>query len=411
MKTTNIKQLIEYLFIAIVLVTSVSIPIPVSAAGTAVVSVSAPTQAINSGTQFTVNINVQPNNAIAGIQYTLSYNPALVTVNSVSEGNLLKQNGASTYFTQGTINNTTGTLTGVAGAIITPGQTVSSAGTFATITFTAGTTKGNSSCILSSVIVGDINGQALTVSLVNGQVSIDHTPVLAAIGNKTVNEGAALSFTTTATDADGDSLTYAASNLPTGAVFNSSSHNFSWTPTYSQAGSYPNIHFQVSDGSLTASEDITITVNNVNRAPVLTAVGNKTANESSLLSFSVTASDPDGDALTYSASNLPSGAGFNTSTQLFTWTPTHSQIGTYPNVSFQVSDGTLNASENITITVASVYAASDVNMDGSVNVLDLTLVTQHFSETGAAGWIRQDTNGDGVINVLDCIVIGQHWSV
>jgi hypothetical protein len=152
-------------------------------------------------------------------------------------------------------------------------------------------------------------------------------------------------------------------------------------------------------------------VNNVNRAPVLTAVGNKTANESSLLSFSVTASDPDGDALTYSASNLPSGAGFNTSTQLFTWTPTHSQIGTYPNVSFQVSDGTLNASENITITVASVYAASDVNMDGSVNVLDLTLVTQHFSETGAAGWIRQDTNGDGVINVLDCIVIGQHWSV
>ncbi len=410
MKTSYSRKLVEYSFIVAILAASATIPVSVFAAGAAIVSVSPATQIVSAGSQFTLNITVQPNNAVAGVQFNLSFNPAFITANGVSEGNLLKQNTASTFFTPGTINNAAGTVTGVAGAITSPGQTVSTTGTFASITFTAGTTKGNSSCILSSVIVGDINGQALTVSLVNGQVSVDHTPVLAAIGNKTVNEGTALSFTATATDADGDSLTYAASNLPTGAVFNSSTHSFSWTPTYSQAGSYPNIHFQVSDGSLTASEDITITVNNINRAPVLTAIGNKTANENSLLSFSVTASDPDGDALTYSASNLPTGAGFNTSTQLFTWTPTHSQIGTYPNVSFQVSDGTLNASENITITVASVYAASDVNMDGSVNVLDLTLVTQHFSETGAAGWIRQDTNGDGVINVLDCIVIGQHWS-
>ena len=70
----------------------------------------------------------------------------------------------------------------------------------------------------------------------------------------------------------------------------------------------------------------------------------------------------------------------------------------------------MSASENITITVAAVYTAWDINMDGAVNVLDLTLVTQHFAETGTVSWIRQDVNGDGVINVLDCILIGQHWS-
>ena len=52
----------------------------------------------------------------------------------------------------------------------------------------------------------------------------------------------------------------------------------------------------------------------------------------------------------------------------------------------------------------------DVNLDLSVNVLDMTLVGQHWGETGAAHWIREDVNRDGAINVLDMILIGQHWT-
>jgi hypothetical protein len=250
----------------------------------------------------------------------------------------------------------------------------------------------------------------VSVNVVNGQVSIDHPPALTTIGSKTVNEGSLLSFTVSASDPAGDTLTYSTSNLPTGASFNTSTQTFSWAPTYNQAGSYPNVHFQVSDGSLTASEDIAITVNNVNRSPVLTSIGSKTVNEGSLLSFTVSATDPDGDILTYSTSHLPTGASFNASTRTFSWTPTHNQIGTYTNVHFEVTDGSLVAFENITITAAAVYTAWDVNMDGAVNVLDLILITQHFSETGTTGWIRQDVNGDGMINVLDCIIVGQHWT-
>jgi hypothetical protein len=52
----------------------------------------------------------------------------------------------------------------------------------------------------------------------------------------------------------------------------------------------------------------------------------------------------------------------------------------------------------------------DVNLDLSVNVLDMTLVGQHWGETGAAHWIRADVNRDGAISVLDMILIGQHWT-
>jgi hypothetical protein len=65
----------------------------------------------------------------------------------------------------------------------------------------------------------------------------------------------------------------------------------------------------------------------------------------------------------------------------------------------------------ITVTDGSVTVAPDwdVNLDLSVNVLDMTVVGQHWGETGAAHWIRADVNRDGAINVLDMILIGQHW--
>jgi hypothetical protein len=409
------RHLNDYLKATVIFLTTAIIlclPGLVSAAGTAIVSVSAPTQSVSPGTQLTVSITVQPNNSIAGAQFNLSFNPSLVTVNSIAEGNLLKQNGANTYFTPGQINNIAGTVSGVAGVIISPGQTVSTSGTFAVILLTAGFTEGTCPLTLSNVIIGDINGQPIPVNTVNGQVIIDtnQAPVLSAVGNKTINEGALLSFTISATDPDGDPLTYSASNLPSGASFNASTRTFSWTPNPSQAGTYPNVHFEVTDGSLTDSEDITITVNNVNQAPVLSAIGNKSVTAGQLLSFTISATDPDGNPLTYSASNLPSGASFNASTRTFSWTPTYTQAGTYPNVHFQVSDGSLTDSEDITITVAKPYADWDTNTDGSVNVLDMIGIGQHWSELGIGGWIREDVNADGAINVLDMTLIGQHWT-
>ena len=122
--------------------------------------------------------------------------------------------------------------------------------------------KATTALTLSNVVLS--TGDALSIPVVTHDGSntvINRPPVLDAIGNRSVNEGQLLTFTVTASDPDGDALTYSASNLPSGANFNTTTHVFSWTPAYGQAGSYPNVHFAVTDGSLSDSEDITITVN------------------------------------------------------------------------------------------------------------------------------------------------------
>jgi Ca2+-binding EF-hand superfamily protein len=60
------------------------------------------------------------------------------------------------------------------------------------------------------------------------------------------------------------------------------------------------------------------------------------------------------------------------------------------------------------LSITTVFAAWDVNMDGAVNVLDMTLVAQDLGQSGVAGWIREDVNSDGLVNILDLIMIGQN---
>jgi hypothetical protein len=182
-------------------------------------------------------------------------------------------------------------------------------------------------------------------------ITANNAPTLGSIGNKTVDEGQLLSFIISATDPDNDTLSYSASGLPSWASFDPGTRTFSWTPAYNQAGTYTNVLFSVSDSELTDSESINITVNNINRPPVLANIGNKTVTEDQPLQFTISATDPDGDSLTYSTSNLPTGANFETSTLTFSWTPDSTQVGSYPDVHFEVTDSTAIASENITITV------------------------------------------------------------
>ena len=194
----------------------------------------------------------------------------------------------------------------------------------------------------------------------------NHAPVLGAIGNKTVNEGQLLQFTITATDSDGNALAFAGSSLPTGATL-TDNHNgtamFSWTPSFSQAGNYPNVTVTVTDNGsppLAATAQFTITVGNVNRPPVLAAIGNITMNEGQVLQFNVSATDPDGDALSFTASNLPTGATLtdhHNGTATFDWTPSFTQAGNYTNVMVTVTDnGTpaQSAAQSFTITVGNV---------------------------------------------------------
>jgi hypothetical protein len=169
-------QRINYAKSAIVVLTLVLYftvsAVSVAAAESSIVNLSVSAQPISAGSQFTVGIMIQPNNNIAGVQFQLIFNPSLVTINSVSEGNLLKQQGATTYFNPGQINNSAGIVTGVAGVITEPGKTVSNPGTLAIITMTAGQVPGTCPLTLSKLILGDTNAHSIPVTVNSGQVEI-----------------------------------------------------------------------------------------------------------------------------------------------------------------------------------------------------------------------------------------------
>ncbi|WP_406700940.1 putative Ig domain-containing protein [Singulisphaera sp. Ch08] len=236
---------------------------------------------------------------------------------------------------------------------------------------------------------------------------VNHAPLLGAIGNRVVNEGSLLPFTIVGSDPDTgpgakNVLTYSASGLPAGATLDSSTGAFAWTPTEAQDGSY-SVTFTVTDNgtpALSASETITITVAEVNQAPLLGAIGNRVVNEGSLLPFTIVGSDPDTgpgakNVLTYSASGLPAGATLDSSTGAFAWTPTEAQDGSY-SVTFTVTDnGTpaLSASETITITVAEVNQAPLLGAIGNRVVNEGSLLP--FTIAGS----DPDT-GPGAKNVL-----------
>ncbi|MCK5526664.1 MAG: tandem-95 repeat protein, partial [Candidatus Latescibacteria bacterium] len=96
---------------------------------------------------------------------------------------------------------------------------------------------------------------------------VNDAPVLAVV-DTVADEGEDLHFTVCATDVDGDDLTFSAGNLPEGASFDPTTQLFSWTPDFTQAGTYPDVHFEVTDGNTTDSADITIIVNNVTPTPL-----------------------------------------------------------------------------------------------------------------------------------------------
>lgn len=181
-------------------------------------------------------------------------------------------------------------------------------------------------------------------------------PVLAPVGDQTIDEGQTLAFGLTATDPDGNPLTYSASDLPAGATLDPNTGAFRWTPDYAQAGAYL-VRFAVSDSRASDVETVTLTVININRPPTLASVGPQSVDENQPLTFTLIATDPDGELLTFATTTeLPPGSRFDPVTRTFQWTPDYRQAGVYA-IGFSVSDGQLSANGEVIITVHNVNRA------------------------------------------------------
>jgi hypothetical protein len=192
-----------------------------------------------------------------------------------------------------------------------------------------------------TVYANDTSGFEAVPQTTNFTVEANEPPALSSIGPQSVNENETLTITLNATDPNGYPITYG-----TNATFGNLADNiFTWTPGYDYSGTYY-VEFNVSDGTLVDNEIVAITVDNTNRAPVLTAIGDQSLNESETLTITLSATDPDGDALTY-GTNATFGS---IADNVFTWITAFEDSGTY-YVKFEVSDGTLSNTETVTITV------------------------------------------------------------
>jgi len=210
-------------------------------------------------------------------------------------------------------------------------------------------------------------------------------PTISGVPAGSVVAGNAYNFAPSASDPDGDSLSFSISNRPSWASFNYNTGRLSGTPSAEHVGRYDGIRISVSDGKATTSlPGFSITVSQppapppppppANRPPTISGTPPTSVLTGQPYSFTPTASDPDGQRLTFSISNRPPWATFDTSNGRLTGTPSGSHVATYGNIVISVSDGELSTSlPAFSITVADVqlgsatlsWTAPTSNTDGS----------------------------------------------
>ncbi len=196
----------------------------------------------------------------------------------------------------------------------------------------------------ASDTMGATGSSSITIAITN------QAPILDFIGNRTVRAGTRLSFTTTASDPDGDPVTFLAENLPDRATY--SEGIFIWDTTPEHIGSQT-ITFKAWDGIDHSQEDVTLTVLTIPGEPVLTLsppdlyhrIG--AGQELGIVAGAWTSA---GTVAALEASPLPTGATFTPETGQFYWTPTPDQTGTH-EITFKVTAGAKSTQSTVTIMV------------------------------------------------------------
>ncbi|WP_028982255.1 fibronectin type III domain-containing protein, partial [Sporocytophaga myxococcoides] len=153
------------------------------------------------------------------------------------------------------------------------------------------------------------------ISIVVNAAAVNNNPVIAAIAPQTVSIPNSLTIGVSATDADGDAITLSVSGLPSFATF---TDNLNGTgsivvnSTTGNEGAYEVSLTATDSKGGAATQVISIAVNAaaVNNNPVIAAVAPQTVTIPSSLTIGVSATDADGDAITFSVSGLPSFATF-----------------------------------------------------------------------------------------------------
>ena len=252
----------------------------------------------------------------------------------------------------------TGRLSGTPGAI--------SAGTYSNVGISV--TDGSSTASLAPFTI-TVTAQANTPPTISG------TPATS------VQVGNAYDFRPTASDANGNTLRFSIVNPPSWATFDTATGRLSGTPQSGNVGTTAQIVISVTDSidvTFLPMFSITVTapppVAPTNNPPTISGSPSTAGKAGQPYAFSPTATDPDGQTLTFTISGRPSWATFDTRTGTLAGTPADGNVGTFGPITIGVTDGTASAAlPPFSIVVAAAttgwatvhWVAPTQNVDGT----------------------------------------------
>ncbi|ERT07040.1 hemolysin-type calcium-binding repeat family protein [Lyngbya aestuarii BL J] len=251
---------------------------------------------------------------------------------------------------------------------------------------------------------GEIDTQTFTISVDN----TNDAPTISGTPATSIDEDSAYSFVPTVNDVDGDTLSFSITNKPSWATFDSATGQLSGTPTNEDVGTSEVIVISVNDGTATVElPAFSLTVNNINNAPVFSSTAPTSANEDSLYTYTITTEDLDiGDSISITSATLPSWLNLTDNgdrTATLTGTPTNDNVGTH-TVELQVTDAA-GETDTQTFDVAVANTNDAATISGTPNtsvdedsaysfapsVNDVDGDTLSFSITNKPSWATFDS--------------------
>ncbi len=217
-----------------------------------------------------------------------------------------------------------------------------------------------------------------------------------------------------ASDPNSDVLTYSATDLPHGLTIDPATGLISGSLTKTSAGIY-HVVATASDGVLSHSQAFEWTVTYVNTPPVLAAPAAQTHEENTPIALQVSASDPDDDELTFSASGLPPSLSIDSATGIIVGTLPFGSAGSY-SVTVTASDGESSSTGAFTWVVAHQNRAPTLaNPGAQTNYTRWQYRMAVMTDGALAYWRLGESSGTAAVdtiggrngNLLGGVVLGQ----
>ncbi|MBN2481868.1 MAG: putative Ig domain-containing protein [Bacteroidales bacterium] len=195
----------------------------------------------------------------------------------------------------------------------------------------------------------------------------NYVPVFTSVPVEEATEDVQYTYTFTVEDIDAtDLISLSAPTKPTWLQFNyvtgQKTATLTATPTNSEVGDH-DVVLEVYDGTDTKQQSFTITVENVNDAPVVTSTAVESAIVNELYAYVFTATDVDNPTITLSSVTIPGWLSFNPENGILSGTPALADKGQHV-VTLRASDGDLSVEQSFTIVVTGPTGLEDLEAEG-----------------------------------------------